>query len=1146
MPTDTGYLGIEVDSRDLKRGGRDLDEFAGKGEAAARDTKSSSKKMVSSFKLVAAGIVAVVAVVATLSSSITTIASFETSVSKMGAVSRASRIELEAMRKVALKLGSTTEFSATQAADGLTFLAKAGFSATESMAAIPAVLDLATASGMGLAATADIASNVMSGFGVAAAKAGDVADILAAASSRSNTDVMQLGDAMKFVGPVASALGVSMSETAAAIGILSDAGIQGGMAGTSFRRVLSSLVNPTGAAKKAIKDLQVELEDVNPATNKTADIVKTLADAGLTAADALTIFGDRGGPAILALTSQTDDLQRLTGELKNVEDESKRMAETFRDNLKGDIQSFKSAVEGLILALGDGGLTGFLRGSFQGATTLTRYLTENLIPAFELTGVVIVGLGLPLAINLFATLTAGMTLASAATGVFAAAVRVANAAVVALGGPLGIVWGILGAGAAAWVLWGEKAGIGERSAYSAAEGTNALNTALGIFYETAGPTSAQEVVELASANYVLATSAYEAAKAEVAKNEAANLNPHFRPQYAAALKRLAKSEAALTEARRDSLRAAKAVTGAMSEGITKTIEAAAAEKKLSLEIKLNTKGLDLNSAAIDKNSDELTDAEKAAKSYADAMKGEVTSALSTVGDEFSKMITTGFEDFKGFTESIVDSFKKMIAQMISTAINNKITIGLGLGGAGGGAGSALASGLGGGGGGSGLLSSLLGGGGGGFGGGIGGGGGGGNGGAIFSSTSAAAGGAGLGSAFASGFAASLSGPTAGLAAVSGGLTAGAGAAGLATAVGALAVPALIVLAIVSFFKKTKKTLDSGLRVIVNGVDTVADSFKVIQTRKYWGLSKKVRTHFSALESEVSDPIEKSLNDLLSGIANTASTLGIGASTFDKFRASTRITTKGLSEDEVKAAVLEALTGIADNFAGLVPGLRALQKDGEGATAALTRLSTSLTTVNDGFTSLLFPTHQISLAGAAAASSFVDLFGTLDNFVASSSAYYTDFYTAKEQQTNATARLTTALEALGVNVLPRDRAGYRSLVDTAQSAGDNELVAGLIQLSPAFSNLTTSVDALSDALRLQVEERNYATGIDYARGLSRASNNVEYTPQASSAELLVELRALNARIDLLQSTSEITAASTGATAVNTEDLLDNSDIARITP
>lgn len=375
---DVARLGMEVDTSDVKNASRDLDRFSRDGKQAAGQAErvgKSGRSMAGGMRTAATAIASVVAAAAALTGAVRTIASFEKQISTVGAISRATADELAAMRDVASELGSTTEFSATQAAQGLEFLSRAGFSASESVTAIPAVLDLATASAMGLGQAADISSNIMSAFGIAAENTASATDILAAASSRANTDVGQLGSAMSFVGPVASSLDIAMSDAAAAIGVLSDAGIQGTRAGTGLRRVLSSLANPTGQAADALQAMGLQLEDLNPQTNDVADVVERLAGAGLSAADALTIFGDRGGPAVLALTSQTGRLRELTGELANVEGEAARMAETMRDNLGGDIDSLFSSIQGLVLAMGEAGLTAVLRVGVQILTDFTRSLS---------------------------------------------------------------------------------------------------------------------------------------------------------------------------------------------------------------------------------------------------------------------------------------------------------------------------------------------------------------------------------------------------------------------------------------------------------------------------------------------------------------------------------------------------------------------------------------------------------------------------------------------------------------------------------------------------------------------------------------------------------------------------------------------------
>ena len=375
---DMARLGMEVDSRQVRRADSELKRFAVSGKKASKSAEDVGKSggiMAAGMKRAAVAATAAVAALASLGTAVRILSQFERQMSKVGAVSRASAKDVQAMRDIAKQLGSTTEFTATQAGQGLEFLARAGFTAKESIAAIPAVLNLSTAAALDMGSAADIASNIMSAFAINADKSASVADILAAASSRSNTDVRQLGDAMAFVGPVASALGISMSDAAAAIGKLSDAGIQGSSAGTGLRRVLSSLANPTKEAATALSNIGVTLDQVDPQVHSIVEIVGTLADAGLSAADALTIFGDRGGPAILALTSQSDDLRTLTSELSNVDGEAKRMATTMRDNLGGDIDSLVSALQGLVLSLGEAGLTAALRDVTQLITAFVRGLT---------------------------------------------------------------------------------------------------------------------------------------------------------------------------------------------------------------------------------------------------------------------------------------------------------------------------------------------------------------------------------------------------------------------------------------------------------------------------------------------------------------------------------------------------------------------------------------------------------------------------------------------------------------------------------------------------------------------------------------------------------------------------------------------------
>lgn len=449
-----------------------------------------------------------------------TIAGFETAMSGVAAVTRATDRELALLRDTAKDLGATTEFSAKQAADGLRFLGMAGFSAADAVSAIPDVLNLATAAQMDLASAADISSNIMSGFGIAADQAGKVADVLAAASSRSNTSVSQLGQAMSTVAPISKALGISLEDTAAAIGTLSDAGIQGERAGTALRGSLAALAGPTTQSEAILKKLGLTAKDINPELHNLETIFRTLKDANMSTADAMAIFGREAASAALVLTNSSTRVGEFGDELTRVEGEAQRMADTMRDNLGGDLAGLGSAIAGLVIQLGEAGLTGALRGSIQAATELTRWISANLVPAFQVVAIAVGSLALtqlPAAIAAFYSFAAAGGVATLGLGVFTTAVNVARAATIALGGPLGIVWGLIGAAGASWLVFRDNTSEADRAMMNARSAADAVNAALGTFFATAAPSAGKAAVELANDFYKLADAAVAAAESELAR-----------------------------------------------------------------------------------------------------------------------------------------------------------------------------------------------------------------------------------------------------------------------------------------------------------------------------------------------------------------------------------------------------------------------------------------------------------------------------------------------------------------------------------------------------------------------------------------------------------------------------------------------------
>lgn len=452
---------------------------------------------------------------------------------------------------------------------------------------------------------------------------------------------------------------------------------------------------------------------------------------------------------------------------------------------------------------------------------------------------------------------------------------------------------------------------------------------------------------------------------------------------------------------------------------------------------------------------ELRAAEKEAQRLEDAINRPLNSAIDGIADAFSKWITGGMKSIKDLGRAILDTVRSSIAQAIAFAISNPIKLALGVGGVGGSA----AAGIGGGGGGGGLLGGL-GGGGGGLLGGLGG-----IGTGISNFIGAFGGGSGVlggistvGGAFLNGgFASGISS----IGSVVSGATAGLG--GLGAAIGAVALPLLAVAAVFSFFKKKVKELDTGLRITVDGMDALAESFRTIETKRFWGMSKKVTTSFTDLPEETAAPILKIVSDLQEGVQKAAEALGIGADVFDDFTYQLKVSTKGMSDEEAQEAVAKAFEKMGDAYADMIEGLAEFKQIGEGSSEALNRLATSLTAVNYVVDLLSLRAYDVSLAGADAASAFVDLFGGLEAFNNATGSYYQNFYTSAERTAKATQLLTDQLVALGLEGLPSSRAAFRALVDEADALGDVDLVASLIKLAPAFAEITAASDALANSL-----------------------------------------------------------------------------------
>lgn len=358
---------VEVDPSRATRGSRDVENSLDRVE---RRAQSVGVALTRAFAILGIG--------GGLIGTIGLLKDFEQEMSTVKGVTGATEAQFRSLREEAQRLGATTRFSATQAAEGMTFLARAGFDTNEVLGATEGTLRLAQAGALDLGRAADIASNILTGFRLEVAETGRVVDVLAASANMSNTDVEQLGEAMKFVAPVASGLGVEIETATAAIGALSDAGLQASLAGTGLRRVLSELESPSKKTRDILAAVGLTADDVKISQVGLVEALTKLRDAGVDVGTALEIFGDRGGPAFEVLSSSIPKIQGAEVALRSADGTAQRLADTMDDNLNGSILATKSAAEGLILAFGESGATGSLRGFFDLLTTVLRAGVENI------------------------------------------------------------------------------------------------------------------------------------------------------------------------------------------------------------------------------------------------------------------------------------------------------------------------------------------------------------------------------------------------------------------------------------------------------------------------------------------------------------------------------------------------------------------------------------------------------------------------------------------------------------------------------------------------------------------------------------------------------------------------------------------------
>jgi len=313
--------------------------------------------------------------------SIETGMAFDSSMSQVAATMGVTTDEIQNLRDFALEMGSTTAFSATEAADALNYMALAGYDANTSMEMLPNVLNLAAAGGMELAAASDMVTDTQTALGLSLEETNALVDQMAKTASSSNTSVSQLGEALLTVGGTAKELPGGINEMNTVLGVLADNGIKGSEAGTHLRNMILSLEAPTDAAAEALDAMGVSVFDAQGDMRSLQDIMTELnasmedMTAGEKTEIISTIFNKTDIASVNALLATTEDRwDELGAAIEDSAGAAQQMADTQLDNLSGDVTILQSAWEGLQITLSDLA-SGTMRDIVQQVTELVTALT---------------------------------------------------------------------------------------------------------------------------------------------------------------------------------------------------------------------------------------------------------------------------------------------------------------------------------------------------------------------------------------------------------------------------------------------------------------------------------------------------------------------------------------------------------------------------------------------------------------------------------------------------------------------------------------------------------------------------------------------------------------------------------------------------
>ena len=310
-------------------------------------------------------------------------AQYELQMAAVRAITSSTDAEFRALSKSSKDLGRTTRFTAAQVAMGQKYLAMAGYDTDKILKSIESTLQLSQIGMLDLGRAADIASNILTAFNIEADKTGLVVDVIARTVTRANTDVEQMGIGMSYVAPVAKGLGLTLQETAAAVGVLGNAGIQAARVGTGLRRTIGELASPSFALREVMAEVGLTIEDVSPRVNEFSKVLENLAESGMTTEQVLRGFGLIAAPSVIAMKDNVKAYKDLYDGILDSAGATKEMIDFYDRTVDSAFKRVISALQGMSIGFGELYSKDIQEGLDSIADGL-NYLTDNMEKVVEI------------------------------------------------------------------------------------------------------------------------------------------------------------------------------------------------------------------------------------------------------------------------------------------------------------------------------------------------------------------------------------------------------------------------------------------------------------------------------------------------------------------------------------------------------------------------------------------------------------------------------------------------------------------------------------------------------------------------------------------------------------------------------------------